>query len=230
MGEIIQIKVEKGGIGKTFIASNLAHLLALLEYRVIILSIDSQNNVYSIFYTNNNEVDDFLNEKSFMLINFIGKSNIFLGNIFLEVQNYLNDNSIEETTYCDWLQRNGFNRMTALRYKKRAEIYSSLLSENSKKIIALANQKTIDEIYKFNDRQGILTYLEKINNISEIENYLNNALTLKKDEEEVEIIEVDSLDLENRVRKLSTSIENLEPKKQKQVDSLLKKIEKIMSS
>ena len=29
MGEIIQIKVEKGGIGKTFIASNLAHLLAL---------------------------------------------------------------------------------------------------------------------------------------------------------------------------------------------------------
>lgn len=133
-----------------------------------------------ISYTNNNEVDDFLNEKSFMLINFIGKSNIFLGNIFLEVQNYLNDNSIEETTYCDWLQRNGFNRMTALRYKKRAEIYSSLLSENSKKIIALANQKTIDEIYKFNDRQGILTYLEKINNISEIENYLNNALTLKK--------------------------------------------------
>lgn len=182
-----------------------------------------------ISYTNNNEVDDFLNEK-FMLINFIGKSNIFLGNIFLEVQNYLNDNSIEETTYCDWLQRNGFNRMTALRYKKRAEIYNSLLSESSKKIIALANQKTIDEIYKFNDRQGILISLEKINNISEIENYLNNALTLKKDEKEVEIIEVDNLDLENRVRKLSISFENLEPKKQKQVDSLLKKIEKIMSS
>ena len=49
MGEIIQIKVEKGGIGKTFIASNLAHLLALLDYKIIILSIDSQNNVYSIF-------------------------------------------------------------------------------------------------------------------------------------------------------------------------------------
>ena len=37
--------------------------------------------------------------------------------------------------------------MTALRYKRRAEIYSSLLSENSKKIIALANQKTIDQVY-----------------------------------------------------------------------------------
>ena len=48
MGEIIQIKVEKDGVGKTFITSNLAHLLVLLEYRVIILSIDSQNNVYSI--------------------------------------------------------------------------------------------------------------------------------------------------------------------------------------
>ena len=183
-----------------------------------------------ISYTNNHEVDDFLNEKSFMLINFIGKSNIFLGNIFLEVQNYLNENSIEETTYCNWLERNGFNRMTALRYKKRAEIYNSLSSENSKKIIALLNQKTIEEIYKFNDRQAILTYLEKINGVSEIESYLNNALILKRDEAEVEIIEVDNLDLENRVRKLSTSIENLEPKKQKQIDSLLKKIEKIMNS
>lgn len=183
-----------------------------------------------ISYTNNHEVDDFLNEKSFMLINFIGKSNIFLGNIFLEVQNYLNDNSIEETTYCNWLEKNGFNRMTALRYKKRAEIYSSLSSENSKKIIALLNQKTIEEIYKFNDRQAILTYLEKINGVSEIESFLNNTLILKRDEAEVEIIEVDNLDLENRVRKLSTSIENLEPKKQKQIDSLLKKIEKIMNS
>ena len=183
-----------------------------------------------ISYTNNHEVDDFLNEKSFMLINFIGKSNIFLGNIFLEVQNYLNENSIEETTYCNWLERNGFNRMTALRYKKRAEIYSSLFSENSKKIIALLNQKTIEEIYKFNDRQAILTYLEKINGVSEIKSFLNNALILKRDEAEVEIIEVDNLDLENRVRKLSTSIENLEPKKQKQIDSLLKKIEKIMNS
>ena len=73
-------------------------------------------------------------------------------------------------------------------------------------------------------------YLEEINDISEIENFLNNALTLKKYEEEVEIIEVDNLDLENRVRKLSISFENLEPKKQKQVDSLLKKIEKIMNS
>ena len=120
--------------------------------------------------------------------------------------------------------------MTALRYKKRTEIYSSLFSENSKKIIALLNQKTIEEIYKFNDRQAILTYLEKINGVSEIESFLNNALILKRDEAEVEIIEVDNLDLENRVRKLSTSIENLEPKKQKQIDSLLKKIEKIMNS
>lgn len=66
--------------------------------------------------------------------------------------------------------------------------------------------------------------------MKEIESYLRNTLILKKEESEVEIIEVDSLDLENRVRKLSTSIENLEPKKQKQIDSLLKKIEKIMNS
>ena len=114
----------------------------------------------------------------------------------------------------------GFKEMVLIEWqhcdtKKRAEIYSSLLSENSKKIIALANQKTIDEIYKFNDRQAILTYLEEINNISEIENFLNNALTLKKDEEEVEIIEVDSLDLENRVRNYLPLLKILNLKKQK---------------
>ena len=74
MGEIIQIKVEKGGIGKTFIASNLAHLLALLEYRVIILSIDSQNNVYSIFNKVNQRIKGSL--KKSILSNELYKINL----------------------------------------------------------------------------------------------------------------------------------------------------------
>lgn len=67
--------------------------------------------------------------------------------------------------------------MTTLRYKKRDKIYNSLYSKNSKRIIALVNQKTIEEIFKFNDWKAILTYLEKTIDISEVENYLNNTLT-----------------------------------------------------
>ena len=49
MGKIIQIKVQKGGLGKTFITATLGHLLAIMENKVLILSTDSQNSIYDIF-------------------------------------------------------------------------------------------------------------------------------------------------------------------------------------
>ena len=94
MGEIIQIKVEKGGIGKTFIASNLAHLLALLEYRVIILSIDSQNNVYSIFNKVNQRIKRSL--KKSILSNEIYKIKLRENLDFIPIELYLSPNILKE--------------------------------------------------------------------------------------------------------------------------------------
>lgn len=48
---IIQIKVIKGGVGKSFITANLGHLLSMLDKKVLIISTDAQNNVYSFFKT-----------------------------------------------------------------------------------------------------------------------------------------------------------------------------------
>ena len=42
MGKIIQVKVQKGGLGKSFITATLGHLLAITENKVLILSTDSQ--------------------------------------------------------------------------------------------------------------------------------------------------------------------------------------------
>lgn len=94
MGEIIQIKVEKGGIGKTFIASNLAHLLALLEYMVIILSIDSQNNVYSIFNKVNQRIKGSL--KKSILSNEIYKIKLRENLDFIPIELYLSPNILKE--------------------------------------------------------------------------------------------------------------------------------------
>ena len=94
MGEIIQIKVEKGGIGKTFIASNLAHLLALLEYRVIILSIDSQNNVYSIFNKVNQRIKGSL--KKSILNDKISKIELRENLDFIPIELYLSPNILKE--------------------------------------------------------------------------------------------------------------------------------------
>ena len=94
MGEIIQIKVEKGGVGKTFIASNLAHLLALLDYKVIILSIDSQNNVYSIFNKVNQRIKGSL--KKSILSNEIYKIKLRENLDFIPIELYLSLNILKE--------------------------------------------------------------------------------------------------------------------------------------
>ncbi|WP_405350910.1 ParA family protein [Fusobacterium animalis] len=94
MGEIIQIKVEKGGVGKTFIASNLAHLLALLDYKVIILSIDSQNNVYSIFNKVNQRIKGSL--KKSILSNEIYKIKLRENLDFIPIELYLSSNILKE--------------------------------------------------------------------------------------------------------------------------------------
>lgn len=50
---IVQIKVNKGGIGKSFITANLAHLLALAnDKKVLILTTDNQNCIFDIFNKN----------------------------------------------------------------------------------------------------------------------------------------------------------------------------------
>ena len=94
MGEIIQIKVEKGGVGKTFIASNLAHLLALLDYKVIILSIDSQNNVYSIFNKVNLRIKGSL--KKSILNDKISKIELRENLDFIPIELYLSPNILKE--------------------------------------------------------------------------------------------------------------------------------------
>ena len=94
MGEIIQIKVEKGGVGKTFIASNLAHLLALLDYKVIILSIDSQNNVYSIFNKVNQRIKGSL--KKSILSDEIYKVKLRENLDFIPIELYLSPNILKE--------------------------------------------------------------------------------------------------------------------------------------
>ena len=105
MGEIIQIKVEKGGVGKTFIASNLAHLLALLDYKVIILSIDSQNNVYSIFNKVNQRIKGSL--KKSILNDEIFKIELRENLDFIPIELYLSPNILKEVpTFLRKLKKN----------------------------------------------------------------------------------------------------------------------------
>lgn len=168
MGEIIQIKVEKGGIGKTFIASNLAHLLALLDYKVIILSIDSQNNVYSIFNKVNQRIKGSL--KKSILSNEIYKIKLRENLDFIPIELYLSPNILKEVpTFLRKLKKNYdyiiIDSLPALKV-------DNIFLENSDKIIIPAHGDKMT-------LQGIISIIkehrEKIHSII-FNKYLNTKV------------------------------------------------------
>ena len=183
------------------------------------------NNYQYINFTDDPEIDAFLNDKSFKILDLAAGTSIFLGSIFIEVQEYLADKGNSDTTYIKWLESNGFNRMTALRYKKRAEIYNSLKSSKAKYFIGITSQKIIDEIFKYEDREEILYYLEEINNYDEIENFLKKDVVLEIEDK----IEKENIEIKERIKKLPLkNIEKLDTEKQKQIDNLLQQIEELL--
>jgi len=179
MGEIIQIKVEKGGIGKTFIASNLAHLLALLEYRVIILSIDSQNNVYSIFNKVNQRIKGSL--KKSILNDEIFKIELRENLDFIPIELYLSPNILKEVpTFLRKLKKNYdyiiIDSLPALKV-------DNIFLENSDKIIipAHGDKMTVQGIVSI-----IKEYREKIHSII-FNKYINTKINREYYEEIKEI-------------------------------------------
>lgn len=183
------------------------------------------NNYQYINFTDDPEIDDFLNDKSFKILDLAAGTSIFLGSIFIEVQEYLADKGNSDTTYIKWLESNGFNRMTALRYKRRAEIYNSLTSSKAKYFIGITSQKIIDEIVKAENKEEILDYLEKMTNFNNIEDFFKKDIVLKIEDK----VEKENIEIKERIKKLPLkNIERLDIEKKNQVNELVQKIEDIL--
>ena len=185
MGEIIQIKVEKGGIGKTFIASNLAHLLALLDYKIIILSIDSQNNVYSIFNKVNQRIKGSL--KKSILNDEIFKIELRENLDFIPIELYLSPNILKEVpTFLRKLKKNYdyiiIDSLPALKV-------DNIFLENSDKIIipAHGDKMTVQGIVSI-----IKEHREKIHSII-FNKYINTKINREYYEEIKEICKNSSI-------------------------------------
>lgn len=183
------------------------------------------NNYQYINFTDDPEIDDFLNDKSFKILDLAAGTSILLGSIFIEVQEYLADKVNSDTTYIKWLESNGFNRMTALRYKRRAEIYNSLTSNKAKYYIGITSQRIIDEIAKAENKEEILDYLEKMTNFNNIEDFFKKDIVLKIEDK----VEKENIEIKERIKKLPLkNIERLDIEKKNQVNELVQKIEDIL--
>lgn len=142
-------------MSKLDLAARLQEKLNSREAKEIVNSnflIQKENFKYD--YLNNllnniegDEVKDFLKIESFKLVNIQAKTSLELGEIFTNVFNKLSKQGSTDGLYENWLELHGYNKKTALRHRKRFELYNEV-NENKKDIVALLPVRVIEELYK----------------------------------------------------------------------------------
>lgn len=100
--------------------------------------------------TSDQEIVSFLELKMKEIISLQAKSSLYLGKILSEINEELSKKGSPEGVYVKFLEINNMNKTTALRYRKRWELYN-LVSSHSKHIIALLSHREIHELYKNQD-------------------------------------------------------------------------------
>ncbi|MDD7411041.1 ParA family protein [Fusobacterium gastrosuis] len=108
---IILIKVNKGGVGKTFLASQIAAGLSILNKKVLIITSDSQNNILDFMYKENSEellrnglIKDVLYDKGEVInlrknLDFLPLESSKFGEVFIKKLKIWFDKKREEYDY-----------------------------------------------------------------------------------------------------------------------------------
>ena len=125
------------------------------------ISLINEQDIDTSFLLNisqDKEILDILKNETINLINVQIKSSIELGKIFTTVFNKLANARSSEGIYEKWITYNGFNKRTALRHRKRYELYS-LVNDDKKNFVSLLPIKFIEQI--FNNDKNI--YISLIN-------------------------------------------------------------------
>lgn len=178
------------------------------------------------------EIGNYLKEQTIKLFTIQAKSAILLGEVFTNVYEKLGGQGSENGTYEKWLEINNFSRATAWRYRQRYFVYSKV-NENKKQIIATIPQSLINEIYKSEDFEGIVSIINDCKDKTDVINSLNSILELsnkkiehKKESEVFQVFEVKNYipilaTIEEKVNKLSDE-------EKKELEKHLKSIKKLL--
>ncbi|MBC2855393.1 hypothetical protein H3N56_02650 [Cetobacterium sp. 2A] len=181
--------------------------------------------------SDDNEISKLLVDKTKSLINLQIKNAISLGEIFTSVFDKLSKSGSKyEGLYEKWLQLNDINKKTALRYRKRYELYSMI---NNKETIAIMPQKYIDILYSEEDKTKYIELIEKGATSKEIIEYIDSQgivelKTVNLIEERDEIFNHIPKYL-NFSKEINRKIETLDEKKKRDLQKYLDKIDKILN-
>ena len=188
----------------------------------------------SIFNTLTSDIEliEYLKNKSLEMLKIQGNNIIMLGKNLTEVFEELGRKGSPEGLYIKYLEFNGYKKDTALRLRKRYELFKKSKSDVVKQIIAILPVRSIEQLYK--EQESVLPELEKN---SENLTYKKMLDMLKRSNETIEVKEkreteilnysVDRID--SLYRRINNRYEELDEKRKEKLDKLLFEIEKLLS-
>lgn len=182
--------------------------------------------------TQDKDLLKFLKEQSLELFKIQSKSVLLLGKVFNEVYEKLGKQGSLNGIYEKWLSINNISSRTALRYRKRYELFK-IVDETKKERVALLAQKYIDFISSEDDKEKYIEVINKSESIKEIIEYV-------EEQKKVEVIHKnEEIEMCNDIfnyspkyikfeKDINNKIENLSAKDKKNLQKYLEKIDQIL--
>ncbi|WP_288876546.1 hypothetical protein [uncultured Fusobacterium sp.] len=182
--------------------------------------------------TDDKELVKYLEEKSIEMLSIQSKNIILLGKNLTEVFNELGKKGSPEGLYLKYLEFNGYKKDTALRLRKRYELFSLTTDERIKNIISILPVRAIEEFYK--DKENILSLLlEEKNDIDykRAKDIIDSKTVTVKEIKKVSSAEINFgiEKIEDLYEKINNNFNKLDGKKKEKITKLLLEIEKLLS-
>ena len=178
------------------------------------------------------ETVEYLKNQSLELFKIQARSVIEFGKVFVRVFDKLGHmGSKYEGTYTKWLEANQIDRRTALRYRKRYELYSQV-EEKNKFIISNLPIPYIEQIYKEENREKFIKIInngisyDEVLKILKTDNIIENKSEKK---EEIEVVDYSFKEYKNILKNIDEKAEMLKEKEKLEIKKYLDKINKILN-
>lgn len=136
-----------------------------------VLPMKKEDNIYNLFpniklelihYSNDKKLNKFLAEKSLKIKTLQANASVILGEVFQEVKTEIGRKPDREGLYVEWLENNGYNKMTALRHRNRYTLFKTCKKDVGKLTVATLPIKLIQEITKIKEDGRRVDLLKKI--------------------------------------------------------------------
>ena len=209
------------------------------EKKDVIINLESVDLSNKELYEDKSNIieTEFLLEKKIMYENFRVKGALYLGKFWEDVAQKLSNNKTGK--YTAFVRDLGENERTVLRYRNRYKVYSMVLNEENRKIIASSSMSIIEQLLN-----APSNFIKQLSDGEKYENVINQLKLPEKSEEnnevstakkennlnDFQIREVSVKDILNNVFNKFEMIENLDEKKKIKVAKLLMELNKLLEN